>query len=122
MARRPSLRPALKGCLALVQQRGESSARCASADAVEIARALLAVNVRSLTVVDRQLCLHLLLALAKVQLFTTFLSLLFTFYFLQCRIVFSDMKRPFQAGSSHGMAVRRVLVSGSKCGVVLLSM
>ena len=86
MARRPSLRPALKGCLALVQQRGESPARCTSSDAVEIARALLAVNVRSLTVVDRQLCLHLLLALAKVQPFTTFLNLLFTFFFLECCI------------------------------------
>ncbi|KAK9916671.1 hypothetical protein WJX75_005534 [Coccomyxa subellipsoidea] len=61
----PSLRPALKGCLSLLQQRDELRPRCAPADAIEIMRALLDVNVRSLTVADRQLCLQLLLTLIE---------------------------------------------------------
>ena len=66
LACRPSLRPALKGCLSLLQQRDELRPRCAPADAIEIMRALLDVNVRSLTVADRQLCLQLLLTLIEV--------------------------------------------------------
>lgn len=58
----------MKGCLALVQPRDKSATCCRPADAVDIMRALLDVNVRSLNVGDRQLCLQLFLALVQVCL------------------------------------------------------
>ena len=67
----PCLHPALRGCLALAQQCTEAAgqpppARCAPEDAASLTRALLEVNVRSLVVADRLLCLQLLSALTQV--------------------------------------------------------
>ncbi|BDA41132.1 probable MMS19 nucleotide excision repair protein homolog [Coccomyxa sp. Obi] len=62
---RPSLRPALKGCLALLQQRAAPVPKCTASDAEAIMRALLDVNIRSLTVGDRQLSLQLFISLIQ---------------------------------------------------------
>lgn len=65
------MRPALRGCLAFVRLKSESASGqpqplCSSSDAVEIAKALLAVNVRSLAIADRTLCMDLLHELIEV--------------------------------------------------------
>jgi hypothetical protein len=60
--------------MALVQPRPDSASNqllCSGPDTEEIARALLQVNIRSLTVMDRQLCFSLLLELVQVSFHET---------------------------------------------------
>ncbi|CAL8466583.1 g6119 [Coccomyxa elongata] len=61
----PSLKPALKGCLALLQQRTAPVSNCTASDAEAIMRALLEVHIQNLSVGERQLCLQLFTSLIK---------------------------------------------------------
>ena len=66
---RPCLRPALRGCLALAAHGSAQDGKpgLSEEDAAAVATALLDVNVRSLVVADRQLCLELLRSLYQAR-------------------------------------------------------
>ena len=74
------------GCLALLQQRAAPAPNCTASDAEVIMRALLLVNVQSLTVGDRRLCLQLFASLIKVSSWKASRAII-QFILLNCRTV-----------------------------------